>query len=237
MRELALFGENVITTGNVKFDFSPAPLSDSLRELLLQWKADALLLIAGSTMEGEEQLILEWYAILKQRIAMKLLVAPRHPERFSRVVSIIRDRRFSYSLRSQNRHEHTDVMVLDTVGELAACYEIADLVLVGGTLTSAGGGHNPIEPAFHGKAIVAGTNYNNFAAVFEEFIRRDAIVVASDVHTAIDSLAADAPRRSVLGQNARRLVTDNAGAADRTVQHVGRFLRSNAVTPLAGARG
>jgi 3-deoxy-D-manno-octulosonic-acid transferase len=222
-RMRSLGGQEVTVMGNLKYDFHPPALSQEFSSMVSSWKGNDLLLVAGSTMSGEEKIILEIFERMKKEIHMKLLIAPRHPERFSEVATLISESRIPFALRSQNRFEDESILILDSIGELAGAYQFADVVLIGGTLMETGGGHNPIEPAFFGKAIVAGANFSNLRAIFEEFQKRNAILITSDLAATLNKLLRDPAQRGQLGEAAKTLIEENAGSSEKVMHLLRRY--------------
>jgi 3-deoxy-D-manno-octulosonic-acid transferase len=222
MKQIEKDPQGIKVMGNIKFEYQPQPLSPALQRLIEDWKGSSLLLIAGSTMPGEEEILLDSLKTLRSESQIKMLIAPRHPERFNEVLQLIQQKNLEVSRRSENKSSDTPIMILDTIGELAAVYEMADLVFIGGTLRYFG--HNPIEPAYYGKAIVSGPHYKNFRAVFEEFLSNDAMIVTEDLTSAIRNLANDSERRRKLGAAARDLVRKNQGAIAFVLQNLRKYL-------------
>jgi len=222
----SLGANRVFISGNLKYDVQPAIASNELSNLLATWKDGSLLWIAGSTMPGEEPLVLEAFQALKREHALKLLIAPRHPNRFSEVARLMEREGFKYASRSlwNAQTMNNDVLLLDTIGELAGAYEFADVVLIGGTLLEKGGGHNPIEPAFFGKPVVSGIHFSNFRHVFQDFQRNNAIFVTDDLLTDMRQLLDSPDKRKVIGANARSLVEQNAGTSQRILKEVLRLI-------------
>jgi 3-deoxy-D-manno-octulosonic-acid transferase len=230
MAELNYDPQTVFVMGNLKFDFRPAVLSDSFRQLLSKWKKQSLLWIVGSTVEGEEPRIIETIAVLPQHMDIKILIAPRHPERFQQVLNLLGKAGLKVIRRSENRADDVQVMLLDTIGELASAYEFADLVFIGGTLSY--GGHNPIEPAYYGKPVVSGPHFENFRVIFEEFRRRNAIFISSDLKKDVPKLLLDQDLRERIGNAARQLVQENEGATSFVIQRIGNWIHDwNNVEP------
>lgn len=225
MRQLGASPERTFMMGNLKFEFQPPVLTPELRETLTAWKGNHLLWIAGSTMRGEEAQLLKCFHRLREKYPVKLMIAPRHPDRFVEVALLASRSGLTVSRRSLNPVAESQVLILDTIGELAACYELADLVVIGGTLRDFGG-HNPIEPAFFGKPIVAGPYDSNFRSIFEQFRAENAICVTDDLESSIDQLLADPEYRSALGKRARELVVANSGAVDFAMDRLRAYLRS-----------
>jgi 3-deoxy-D-manno-octulosonic-acid transferase len=225
---LGMPGEHVHVTGNMKFDFQPHRIAEDLYRLVDQWKGASLLWIAGSTMDSEEEIVLDAFLRLRQSFDLKLLLAVRHPERFEEVAALLSSRSVPFTRRSQGKAKDESVLLLDTMGELAACYEFADLVFVGGTFSHTGG-HNPIEPAYYGKAILSGPNFSNFRAVFEEFRQRNAMVITGDLYAAAGALLQDEKRRKEIGVAAAALVKENTGATERVLKHVRQYLHDRSL--------
>ncbi len=220
----SLGAESVYVMGNLKYDVHPAVASEELSKMLSAWKGEDPLWIAGSTMAGEEQIILEVFGMLKTEHRLKLLIAPRHPERFTAVADLISEEGLTYFRRTQKNPEKADILVLDTIGELAGAYQYADIVLMGGSLLENGGGHNPIEPAFFGKAIVSGPYCQNFRSVFEEFQGKHAVLITRDLLDDMRNLLMNPEKRHALGKAARTLVEENAGATSTVLTAVRRIL-------------
>jgi 3-deoxy-D-manno-octulosonic-acid transferase len=157
--------ERVVVTGNLKADLSAEPgAGDPIWRAVLGADPGCQLLVAGSTHRGEEVLILEAYQRLKRRFPLlRLLLAPRHPERAPEVEDLARDHGFHTVRRTAlpGGHEPESVIVLDTVGELADLYGLADVVFVGGSLVATGG-HNVLEPALRRKPVLFGPHTSNF---------------------------------------------------------------------------
>ncbi len=178
--------ERVVVTGNLKADLSAEPTAlDPAWQRLLRCDSGRLLWIAGSTHHGEEAAVLDAYQRLKPRFGrLGLLVAPRHPERADEVERLIRDR----GLRAVRRtafgaaEDGEAVIILDTVGELAGLYGLADVVFVGGSLVPTGG-HNMLEPAQRRKPVLFGPHTSNFRESAELLRSAGAAVV---VHDAIE---------------------------------------------------
>jgi 3-deoxy-D-manno-octulosonic-acid transferase len=212
--------ERVRVSGNLKFDSlnDPQPSAD-LRRLI---PAGCPLWIAGSTVPGEEELVLQAFLeVLPQAPDLRLLVAPRHPERFASVPAIVEGRGLRCVRRTQVAEGWTDapVLVLDTLGELAQAYPLATVVFVGGSLVPSGG-HNVLEPAAAGKAVIVGPHMENFQEIADEFRGEGALVQVGDaagLAREVVRLLQDAPGREEMGRRARALVDRNRGALQRTV--------------------
>ena len=197
-------------------------------------------LIAASTLRGEEAPVVRAFHRIKRTASDALLiVAPRHPERFGEVEQLVRRAGFKVVRRSDlpiDAEPRADVVVLDTIGELARLYEVATAVFVGGSLVNAGG-HNILEPAVFGKPIIFGSHMQNFSEIAEAFVRHGAACqVQSDreLEGALLSLLTDPVRRAALGAAARALVEANRGATGKSLAAIAELLPPQSAAPPAG---
>ena len=219
----------VTVTGSLKFDSlqMPPPVSHGKpRERVLRFfrfSPNRVVVVAGSTVRGEEAAVLRAFGRIKPTMPGALaILAPRQPERFGEVERLARDDGFTTVRRSDlpiDAEPRADVVVLDTLGELAQLYQLATAVFVGGSLMDHGG-HNILEPAIFGKPIVFGPYMQNFKEIADTFLSNDAAVqVHSDreLEEAMLALVTDPVRRASLGAAARALVEANRGAKDKTL--------------------
>jgi 3-deoxy-D-manno-octulosonic-acid transferase len=217
----------VFVTGNLKFD-ARLPVS-AARVLALLGRRRGPVFVAGSTMEGEEEAVLAAFRALRGRCPEAcLILVPRHPERFARVFDVVQAAGFRCQKRSELQAAWADgeVLLLDTLGELAHVYAVASVVFVGGSLVPTGG-HNVLEAAIHGRAVIVGPHMQNFQEIADLFLGAGALVqVASpaDLPDAIVALATDEARRERIGEAARGLLEQHRGAVDRTVDALSRLL-------------
>jgi len=227
--ELGAAPERVTVTGSLKFDSVGLPVATSHskpRERVLRFfriLSNRTVVVAGSTVRGEEEAVLRAFAKVKTvRPGALALLAPRQPERFAEVERLARDAGFVTIRRSElpiDAEPRADVVVLDSIGELAELYQLATAVFVGGSLVDHGG-HNILEPAVFGKPIVFGPHMQNFKEIAETFLTNGAAVqVASnrELETALLALVTDPVRCARLGAAARALVEANRGAKARTL--------------------
>ena len=227
--ELGADPAKVTVTGSLKFDSleMPAVVSHGKpRQRVLRFfrlSPNRMVLVAGSTVRGEEPAVLKAFARLKGASPSALaILAPRQPERFGEVERLARDSGFVTARRSDlpiDTEPRADVVILDTIGELAQLYQVATVVFVGGSLVDHGG-HNILEPAVFGKPILFGPHMQNFKEIADAFVGNGAAVQVGserELEQAMISLATDPVRRAKLGAAARALVEANRGAKEKTL--------------------
>jgi 3-deoxy-D-manno-octulosonic-acid transferase len=220
--------ERIRVTGNIKFDAHPAGAPPRVLDELRRLAGERRVVIAGSTMVGEDEQVLDAIVRLPPERRPFLLLAPRHPERASAVLQVVAARGLSVVRRTllAEAPPACGVVVLDTVGELAALYRIADVAFIGGSLVPTGG-HNPIEPARFGVPVLTGPHVRNFAAVYRHFVSAGAARIVHSPQELADTLTrwlADAASARAAGEAGLRLLEQNAGATARTVDALERFL-------------
>ena len=232
--DLGLALDKVRVTGNLKFDqqneAAEYPITEQL-QARFGIDGSRPLIVAASTHEPEEKWIL--YAFNKLRktkndISPRLMLVPRHSERFDSVAALVDLSGTTCVRRSAGaspEDKNADVIVLDTIGELRAVYPLADIVFVGGSLIPHGG-QSVLEPAVAGKAIITGPYTHNFIDIIREFRSRDAIIetrmvqiesaISSELFIAFEQLLNDAAKRASLGKNAMAVMVSNRGATAKT---------------------
>jgi len=216
----------VQVTGNLKFDVSlPAapPIVTDLRKSLISEGAGPIL-VCGSTVEDEEAPLLKAFENLRvSHPRAVMILAPRHPERFEAVAALIQQMGISSHRRSKWNGEPLagGVLLVDTIGELASLYGLADVAFVGGSLVPRGG-HNIIEPAQHGVAIVTGNHTENFRDIVWLFQSRDAvrIVGLAELPLTLMHLLDNEAERLALGRRAKETIESQTGATQRTLDAV-----------------
>jgi 3-deoxy-D-manno-octulosonic-acid transferase len=214
--------DRIRTAGNLKAEvnlplFDPAELEGKKRELGLS--RDKKVIVAGSTHRGEEDLLLDGFLESKRvRNDLLLIIAPRHPQRSDEIERIARGLGFRVARRtSLDATARWDVLILDTIGELASFYALANLTFVGGSLIPHGG-QNLLEPAFYAKPIFFGPHMDNFAPLAAEFVRcRAAAIVSNPAEIAEAFRMADAVALREMGQQARKLLESLRGATEKTI--------------------
>jgi 3-deoxy-D-manno-octulosonic-acid transferase len=227
---LGVSPERVVVTGNVKHE----PLSDTegsadLWRRLLGFGPNRRVWIAGSTHRGEEEVVLDAHrAALRGCPELALVIAPRHPERAPEILGLVTARGWSAVLRSElgRARPANAVVVLDTVGELAPLYAVADVVFVGGSLVP-NGGHNMLEPALRRKPVLMGPHTENFreaAALLESAGAAAVVRDAEELGRELTRLLGDAGLRAKLGEAAYEAAASHRGAVRETLELVSRFL-------------
>ncbi|PQO36445.1 3-deoxy-D-manno-octulosonic acid transferase [Blastopirellula marina] len=231
--------KRVISTGSLKFDGAETNRRNSktlrLRRLA-QIPNDAIVFLAGSTQAGEEEAALDAFQTAAERHPLlRLILVPRHPERFDEVAEMLDERGVNWSRRSSLEHSVVDptanVLLVDTVGELGAWWGVADIAFVGGSFGRRGG-QNMIEPAAYGAAVSFGPNTKNFRDIVQLLLDADAAVMVADEAGLVEfvSRSLDDPQwREALGQNAQRVVAAQLGAVQRTMEALRPFLPEPAV--------
>jgi len=237
LRALGITDDKLYTAGNLKFDAELAgELATTTAEIRDRFglRSGVPLIVAASTHAPEEEVTIE---SLKQLQPARLMIAPRHPERFNEVATLIQKSGLSWTRRTAAAapdDANATVILLDTIGELPATYSLADVVFVGGSIVDRGG-HNVLEPAAAGAAVVTGAHTHNFHAVVNLMCEANAIVQLPPVETSaaapelthvLKTLLANQNEREALGQRAKQLVTDNQGATNRTLQLLAPLLTS-----------
>lgn len=213
----------VTVGGNLKFDVSPpGNAASSLTAMLRREKsAGALWFVAGSTHEGEEAIVLKAFlAARRTNPSIRLLLAPRHPERFDAVESLLRCEGVSVTRRTSVPGDggvpsRGDVLLLDTVGELSCAYAAADLAFVGGSLVPKGG-HNVLEPAWHGVPAIVGPHTENFREIADTFSAGKALLRVNgeeDLTRCLVRFAADPGIFRDTGCRAKKMLESGQGAS------------------------
>ena len=238
--EIGAERERVSVTGSLKFDSLDIPGvagADRGRNRVLRYfrvSTGRPVVIAASTLKGEEEPVLDAFQRVRATWGNALLiVAPRKIERFDEVERVARRAGWRVARRTElpvDSEPRVDVVVLDTIGELAQLYQVATAVFVGGSLVDAGG-HNILEPAVFGKPIVFGPYMHNFTEIARTFVEnRGAIQVrsAAELETTLVELLSDPVKRASLGAAARALVEANRGARAKSLAVITQLMPSDA---------
>jgi 3-deoxy-D-manno-octulosonic-acid transferase len=256
---LGAAADRVLVSGNMKYDMA-VPAANAF----VTWLRDELrrsqrgpVIVAGSVMAGEEPPVLEAFAAIRQKWPQALLIlAPRKPERFAAACDLVTQsgwraiRRSDLSLDGISAGSLANaalstgstgstgpagsVLVLDTIGELAAVYSLADVVFIGGSLKPGAGGHNPLEPAAFAKSPVFGRSMDNFRDIAAALLESDAAIQvdsAGDLGAAWAELLENAPRRTLMGLAAREIVERNRGATAATLDRLAAVMEARRAYP------
>lgn len=224
----------VRVTGNMKYDLGVKSVSSSARETLLRrlgFTGGERIIVAGSTHPGEEDILLASFRHLSAEFAdIRLILAPRHPQRGEEVAALVRKSGFEPVLLSAPEVKppagRPVIHILDTVGQLMAYYDAAEIVFVGGSLVNTGG-HNILEPAALGKPVVCGHYMQNFREVAEQFLRAEAVVQVrsqSQLTRALRELLTDTEKRRKLVEKSASIISASAGATQHTVSLIKQVL-------------
>jgi 3-deoxy-D-manno-octulosonic-acid transferase len=239
-RDLGAPPERLVLAGNLKFD-AEAPRVGAFPHLL--GKAATItgrgpVMIAASTMPGEEPMVLEaWGKVRAHYTKALLILAPRHPARFAEVAQILTNSGCSYTRRAQLASQEAEVskqvaadevLLLDSIGELAGILELGDVVFMGGSLVPTGG-HNILEAAFWAKPVVFGPHMENFQDIARLFLEANACVQVQDAEELAESvlkLFGDRAAAKQLGERGKQVLERQTGATARVLEQIQRLLVS-----------
>ncbi len=221
--EIGVRKDCITVSGNLKYDVRvprDSALPQALRAAL---PAGAKVIVAGSTLDKEEAMLLDAFTRELQAVPeLVLILAPRHPERFAAVAALLTQRGLPWVRRTLWAHTPAhiapgSVVLLDSIGELAGVYALASVAFVGGSLVPAGG-HNPLEPAQFGVPILTGTHTQNFRGIMSALLMEDAIAVTTpqDLHATLHRLLTSVEAAS-MGQRAYTVFEQQTGAFERTL--------------------
>jgi 3-deoxy-D-manno-octulosonic-acid transferase len=234
LRRLGLPQERIHVSGNLKFDSAEMTgtreLTADLRDRF-GFDESTQVIVAASTHEPEEQIISAAFGALiaSSEARIRLVIAPRHPERFNDVASLLRESGLTWTRRSdptKGDDKECNVILLDSIGELRAVYPLANIVFVGGSIVKHGG-HNMLEPATAGACVITGPHTDNFAAITKALLENRALVqlpelsheqAAPHLASTFRSLLSNNKRRRELAENARAVCEQNRGATEHTME-------------------
>jgi 3-deoxy-D-manno-octulosonic-acid transferase len=226
--------DRIQVSGNLKFDIplpSPPEILVRMRQAFEAANTGPVI-VCGSTVEGEEPLLLHAFEnVIASHPRAVMILAPRHPERFPEVAALLEQLKIPYRRRSlwNGQAFSGEVLLLDTIGELAAMYGLGDVAFVGGSLVPRGG-HNIIEPAQHGLAIMVGNHTENFRDMVELFESHDAVRVVgpAEFPLALMDLLSNQRERKALGARALETLRGQTGATESTLEALRRLLDGGA---------
>jgi len=235
LKRLGVKNDRLKITGNMKFDsqvLKEEGFSAARYRTNLSLRAEDKLLVFGSTHPGEEEIALGCYkSLLTDFPNLKLLIAPRHPQRCSDLAKIVSRFGFRSVLLSHSKGEcpsciTTAVFILDTVGELVYYYSVANIVFVGGSLTKAGG-HNILEPAALGKPVLFGPEMSNFRDIADLFLNNQAALLVNNQEELRGEIAGllNHPEQCIdLSRRAKEIISKNQGAVKRSLEYIKKFV-------------
>ncbi len=210
---------SVKVMGNLKYDIEQNASDKEIADLKEQFKSSNYrLFLAASTHAGEDEIVLEVFKKLKNiHPDLKLLVAPRHPQRFSQVETLVKQNGFNCGRRSNSDDfDNYDVMLLDTMGELSKIFAISKFAFIGGSYSNTGG-HNPLEANIWGKPVITGPNVFNFKDVYNLVVNKGAAIIVGavdDFETTAEKLLSDDEFYSNASRAAESIFRENRGAID-----------------------
>jgi 3-deoxy-D-manno-octulosonic-acid transferase len=219
----------VTRTGNMKYDsFAGDARKQPMAAVDFGFQADDVVFVAGSTREGEERIVIDVYkALLPDSPRLKLIIAPRYPDRCSEIENMLSSDGISFRRRTAASAGPVDCLLVDTIGELMDIYSAASVVFVGGSLFDGAGGHNILEPAMLGKPVVFGKYMSNFREPSRALIEAQAAFQVEDEDDFLNKmrlLLSDHKLRADIGIRAHEVVLSQTGATDRNLKAVLRML-------------
>jgi 3-deoxy-D-manno-octulosonic-acid transferase len=233
LKEIGAPEDRVFVAGNLKFDIAapPAPAIVSQLRAVLESTGAGPILVCGSTVEGEEPILLDAFKDVHTRYPNAvMLLAPRHPERFGEVANLLEQSKLPFCKRSAWSGEPVrgGVVLIDSIGELASLYSLADVAFVGGSLVPRGG-HSILEPAQHGVAILLGQHTENFRDIVELFRSADAvrIVTPDELSGALADVLTNEEERRGLGERALETLKSQRGATQFTLDRLRTLIPAN----------
>ncbi len=221
--------EKVEVMGNLKFDIATVLDREEINELKKSLQIEAnKVLIAGSTHKGEDEIIIGVYKKLKTEFEdLKLIIAPRHPERNYQVLKLVCDTGFEVGLRSKHSNFGTsDIILIDTMGELNKLYSVADIAFIGGSFSETGG-HNPLEAAVYGVPVFSGPTVFNFKDIYVFMTKTPAATLVKDemeLSAKIRELFHEKEKYSEAGKACLGILKTNKGALDFAMEKIAKFL-------------
>ena len=224
--ELGAKNDDVIMTGNIKFDQNTKPdttINNALQAIIGKRRT----IIFASTHEGEEAQIINQYLKHKRTIDALLVIIPRHPERFNAVYKLAKNANLNVIRRSENQSaQNAQILLGDSMDETMSYFGSADIVFMGGSLSNTGG-HNMLEPAAFAKPIIFGPNIFNFTEISSDLLKQNAAIQIQNVgglFEKITGLLNDEKQCKVLGNNAQQYLYSKQGAVKNTLQLIKKFL-------------
>ena len=211
--------------GNLKLDMKNILNKEEICSLKASLELDNhRVLIAGSTHSGEDEIILRIFKKLKHKFPdIKLLIAPRHPERTNSVIKLLAATGFSYGLRSKNStFAQNEIILVDTIGELGKLYSITYAAFIGGSFSETGG-HNPLEASIYGVPVLSGSAVYNFKDIYNLLISANAAIITNneeELYDNFDTLLLNAEKYSEMSFSSKKIFKDNKGVVDFAIKNI-----------------
>jgi len=232
-QQLGASNKKVHVVGNLKYEINlAASLKEQAEAMRNMWDNNRPVLVAASTHEGEEEMLLNAARQIRAHFAdLLLIIVPRHPERFDRVAALAQRSGVKIIRRSEHRPCPADiqVMIVDTMGELPLFYAASDLAFVGGSLVPHGG-HNLLEPAILGRAVITGPHFFNFNEITKQFIAANAAIQVNDTQELAETvinLLQNSQQRAQMSEAGLKLIATSQGASTRLVNLIKHNLTRN----------
>ncbi|HBO85029.1 MAG TPA: 3-deoxy-D-manno-octulosonic acid transferase [Deltaproteobacteria bacterium] len=238
---LGVPAERVCVTGNLKFDMEIPVWTSPEREEIMQAlgiRDSDIVFVAGSTHDGEEEIILHVFSRLKRELpGLKLLIAPRHPDRFEEIENLIKSKGFSFLKKSDTHHSslithHSfDVILLDTMGELGKMFGLATAAFVGGSLVNIGG-HNLLEPVLHKKPVIFGQFIQDYREIADILIKSEGGIMvrdSSELEGVLRKIFLDRRLAKERGEAGYRVIEENRGVTKKCLAIIEKFLNKNSM--------
>lgn len=222
--------ERIVVTGSTKYDHSVQAVSEEDKaQLAISFgvSREQPCFVAGSVREHEDEIVIKAFvAARKQMPELQMIIAPRHPERFEQVASLLGRADLRFQRRSADSKSDTGVLLLDTLGELKKAYSLASFAFVGGSLVDIGG-HNPLEPAAYQVPVIVGPHTSNVRDAIWSLRQSKAVFEVDgieDLEATLIKLARDKDLRTESGQGAYTVWQSNLGATERIMAHLRPFI-------------
>jgi 3-deoxy-D-manno-octulosonic-acid transferase len=227
MQSLGIEPTRALTLGNLKFDTSEIRGNKGVAELQATLPKNKTIFICGSTHPGEEEPLIESYLEIRQEFPdIFLIIAPRNLKRVKEIIEIAKRQSLNVCLRTDNKRQDCDIFILDTIGELASCYSLAEITFVGGSLVSKGG-HNPIEPAAMGKPVLFGPHMEDFSEIAQSLQQcggASMVKNRTEISTTLRELLQSETLRKQQGLAAKNFVANHRGVIDRHLKLIQQLL-------------
>lgn len=224
-RSIGISADKSEFMGNLKFDIEKKEASIDMAQQGYK------ILIAGSTHKGEDEIVLDTFAKLKKDFPkLKLLLAPRHPQRVPDIEQLIKNTDFTYGLRSKDdKFTNCDIIILDTLGELGKMYSICDIAFIGGSFNKTGG-HNPLESAIFNKPTISGPSIHNFKDIYSILVKSGAGKVIStpdELYSSINTLLSDDLLYNKVTIDCENVFAEQKGATGFVIKKISELIYNN----------